>query len=161
MAAIAHAQSPSPPNMVIIDPLLVTSGQPAAATLATLGAQGFKAVIYLAPSNVWDAVGNEAEILKKQGVEFVHIPIPFGAPQPSHYEAVAAALDRLKGQKVLVHCQVNMRASTMVFLYRVIRRGEDPGRAYEAVARIWSPHGEWKQLMETELRAHKVDFEPY
>ena len=105
------------PNVVVIEPNLVTSGQPSAAALAGLRAEGFEAVIYLAPSSVSDAVKDEPALLLKQGIEFVHVPIPFGAPTEAHFEAVSAEWARLKGKKVLVHCQVNMRASTMVFLH--------------------------------------------
>nr|WP_255429603.1 protein tyrosine phosphatase family protein [Ramlibacter albus] len=158
----AYAQaSPRLPNEVQVSPLLVTSGQPPARALAALGEAGFQAVIYLAPSTVPDAVADEHAILQKQGIEFVHVPIPFGSPEEKHYLEVAGALTRLAGKKVLVHCQVNMRASTMMFLYRVIALHEPPERAYEAVARIWSPRGPWRELMVSQLRKHGVAFEPY
>jgi protein tyrosine phosphatase (PTP) superfamily phosphohydrolase (DUF442 family) len=147
------------PNVVVIEPGLVTSGQPSAAALAGLKAEGFEAVIYLAPSSVSDAVKEEPALLSKQGIEFVHIPIPFGAPAEAHFEAVSAELLRLSGKKVLVHCQVNMRASTMVFLHRVVQRREPPSAAYEAVTRVWSPRGPWKDMAQAVLRRHGVDFE--
>jgi protein tyrosine phosphatase (PTP) superfamily phosphohydrolase (DUF442 family) len=147
------------PNVVAIDSKLVTSGQPSAETLAGLKAEGFDAVIYLAPSSVSDAVRDEPAILSRQGIEFVHVAIPFGAPTEVHFEAVSAALTRLKDKKVLVHCQVNMRASTMVFLHRVARRKESPSGAYEAVSRVWSPQGPWKEMAQGILRKSGVDFE--
>jgi protein tyrosine phosphatase (PTP) superfamily phosphohydrolase (DUF442 family) len=147
------------PNVVVIEPNLVTSGQPTAAALAGLKAEGFEAVIYLASSSVSDAVKDEPALLSKQGIEFVHVPIPFGAPTEAHFEAVSAALARLKSKKVLVHCQVNMRASTMVFLHRVVRRKESPSAAYEAVTRVLSPQGPWKDMAQAILRKHGVEFE--
>lgn len=155
------AQALVAPNVVVIEPNLVTSGQPTAASLSALAKEGFEAVIYLAPLSVPDAVKNEAELLATQGIEFVHIPIPFGAPTEAHFEQVSAALSRLKNKKVLVHCQVNMRASTMVFLYRVLRRNETAFTAYDAVAQIWSPQGPWKELAQGLLRKHKVAFDLY
>jgi hypothetical protein len=65
----------------------------------------------------------------------------------------------LGSRKVLVHCQVNLRASSMVFLYRTIVLKEDPRVAYEAVSGVWSPEGPWRRLIETELRKHNVAFE--
>lgn len=149
------------PNVVVIDARLVTSGQPPAEALERLGAEGFEAVVYLAPASVSDAVREEPAILRRQGIEFVAVPIPFGAPTPAHFQAVAEALDRLKARKVLVHCQVNMRASTMVFLYRVLRRAEPPSLAYESVIRVWSPQGPWKEMAEGLLKARGVNFELY
>jgi hypothetical protein len=62
---------------------------------------------------------------------------------------------------VLVHCQVNLRASCMTFLHRVIAGREAPPTAYEAVARVWSPNGVWRILLVEQLRRHGSDFEPY
>jgi len=160
-AWVARAQSIAAPNVVAIGPHLVTSGQPTAAALAALGQQGFRAVIYLAPGTVADAVRDEPGLLASQGIEFVHIPIPFGAPTEAHFEALSAALGQREGQKVLVHCQVNMRASTMVFLHRVIKQGENPAVAWEAVTRVWSPDGPWKRMVVAQLTKHRIPFDPF
>ena len=149
------------PNVVAIHDRLVTSGQPHAGALSTLGTLGFEAVVYLAPSSVADAVAAEPALLERQGITFVHIPIPFDRPEPAHFRALAAALDRLRARRVLVHCQVNLRASTLVFLYRAIVLKEDPAVAYEAVARVWSPQGPWRSLASTLLREHGIAFELY
>ena len=149
------------PNVVAISDRVVTSGQPTAAALSMLGAQGFGAVIYLAPPTVPDAVADEPRILGRQGVAYVNVPIDFSRPAQKDYDDFAAAMAAHAGTKVLVHCQVNMRASSMVFLYRVIAQREDPEAAYAAVSRVWSPHGAWKRFIVAVLRSHGVSFEPY
>lgn len=148
------------PNPVEISPALMTSGQPSRQALSDLKNLGVQAVIYLAPSSVPDAVKDEPELLKRQGIDFIHIPIPFGAPKEEHFVAVTEALTRLAGKKILVHCQVNMRASTMVFLHRVIILKEDPAQAYEAVSRVWSPQGPWRALVIEQLNKHQIAFQP-
>jgi protein tyrosine phosphatase (PTP) superfamily phosphohydrolase (DUF442 family) len=147
--------------LIVIGPKLVTSGQPTELALATLGTHGFQAVIYLAPSTVPSAVKKEPELLARQGIEFVQIPIPFDAPDESHFEALSAALIRLQERKVLVHCEINMRASTLVFLHRVIRLNEVPANAYDAVAQVWSPRGPWRRLIVEKLAKNHISFEPY
>jgi len=161
--ACAHAEGPAlqAPNVVPISASIVTSGQPTAESLAHLAEQGFKAVIYLAPPTVGDAIPEEREIVQRQGLAFVNIPIPFGKPTQADFEQFVEAMNRFKGGKVLVHCQVNMRASTMTFLYRTTVLREAPERAYEAVARVWSPEGPWKELIVAQLRKAKIAFEPY
>nr|WP_229224503.1 protein tyrosine phosphatase family protein [Duganella violaceicalia] len=149
------------PNAVEISPRLVTSGQPGAKALAGLAAQGFGAVIYLAPPTVSDAIAGEAEIVRRQGLEFINIPIGFGNPTEADFQAFVAAMERLRDRKVLVHCQVNMRASSMTFLYRAIVLHEKPELAYESVARVWSPEGPWKSLLVSQLRKAGIQFEPY
>jgi protein tyrosine phosphatase (PTP) superfamily phosphohydrolase (DUF442 family) len=129
--------------------------------LRALSQLGFTAVVYLAPSTVPDAVQDEPALLQAQGIEFVHEPIPFGQPTEAHFIKVSEHLTRFKAKRTLVHCQVNMRASSMVFLHRVIALGEPPAAAYEAVSKVWSPHGPWMALLKQQLRKHKVDFEPF
>lgn len=149
------------PNLVPISPRLVTSGQPTRAALESLGARGFGGVIYLAPSTVPDAVPDEAALVERQGLRYVNIPIPFNQPTDADFDAFVAALDGMQGRQVLVHCQVNMRASSMVFLYRVIVAHESPETAYDAVTRVWSPDGVWKRFIVAQLRRRGVGFEPY
>jgi protein tyrosine phosphatase (PTP) superfamily phosphohydrolase (DUF442 family) len=106
--AIAQHASPQPsklgPNLVEISPRLVTSGQPSAEALATLAAQGFEAVVYLAPPTVPDAVRDEALIVGRQGLVFVNLPIRFDKPTERDFETLTALLRALGDRKVRVHC---------------------------------------------------------
>ncbi len=56
-------------------------------------------------------------------------------------------------------CEVWSRALCSLAL--PVTRKEDPGVAYEAVAKVWSPDGPWKTLIQTLLRKNGVSFEPY
>lgn len=147
------------PNVVEISSQLVTSGQPPAEALANLKSLGFEVVVYLAPPTVGDAVRDEHLIVTGQGLAFVNIPIRFDNPTEADFEMFAAVLQGLGKRKVLVHCQINLRASAMVFLYRAIVLKEPPRAAYEAVSRVWAPEGPWRRLMESQLRKHNVAFE--
>ena len=163
LGVIAHALAQSPslaPNVVEISPRLVTSGQPPAESLANLKALGFEAVIYLAPPTVHDAVRDEPLIVTRQGLTFVNIPIRFDAPTEADFETLAGVLTGLGNRKVLVHCQINLRASSLVFLYRAIVLKDDPRLAYEAVHKVWVPDEVWKRFIERQLARHKIDFQP-
>ncbi|TAL85746.1 MAG: hypothetical protein EPN74_07025 [Rhodanobacter sp.] len=149
------------PNVVIISSRLVTAGQPTRSALASLGSQGFAADIYLAPPSVADAVHDEAAIVERQGMAYLDIPINFQRPTAADFTAFSSAMKKFEGRKVLVHCQLNMRASSMVFLYRVIVGGEDPEQAYTAVTRVWVPDRQWRAFMVRRLRKHHIAFEPY
>ena len=149
------------PNVVEISTRLVTSGQPSAESLANLKALGFEAVIYLAPPTVHDAVRDEPLIVTRQGLTFVNIPIRFDHPTEADFETFAGVLTGLRNRQVLVHCQINLRASSMVFLYRAIVLKEDPRIAYEAVTRVWQPEAAWRRLIEELLRKHKIAFDPF
>lgn len=162
LGSLARAQAGdglAAPNVVEISPRLVTSGQPSAAALAQLKALGFDAVIYLAPPTVHDAVRDEQLIVTRQGLAFINIPIRFDHPTEADFATFAAVLGALADRKVLVHCQVNMRASAMVFLYRSVVLKEPPQQAQEAMARVWSPDGAWRALLQGQLREHQIAYE--
>lgn len=164
LAFLPQAAAPAPlaaPNVVPIHDRWVTAGQPTAAALAGLKAQGYEAVIYLAPPTVPDAVREEPQIVRGQGLEYVNIPIRFDAPTEADFDAFAEAIARLGGRKVLVHCQINLRASSMTFLHRVIVGKEPAEKAYDSVSRVWSPNAAWKAYIASMLRKHGVAFEPY
>ena len=160
-ASVAQQAGVTAPNVVPISAQLTTSGQPTAASLAALGAAGYQGVIYLAPLSVPDAVPDEAGILQRQGISFINIPITFNQPGEQDFEAFNAALANLDGKKVLVHCQVNLRASSIVFLHRVIVGKQNPEVAYQSVSKVWTPDGRWKNFIVATLKKHGVDFEPY
>lgn len=157
----ALAQTLAAPNIVVISPTLTTSGQPPARGLANLKALGFDAVIYLAPPTVQDAVRDEQLIVTRQGLTFVNIPVVFDNPTDADFDTFAGVLRGLGGRKVLVHCQINLRASAMVFLYRSIVLKEDPRVAYESVEKVWAPTDPWRKLIDRQLRKHKIAFEPF
>jgi protein tyrosine phosphatase (PTP) superfamily phosphohydrolase (DUF442 family) len=158
LPAAAEAPAIAAPNVVDITPRIVTSGQPSADALAGLKAKGFDAVIYLAPATVQDAVADEYAILSRQGILFVNIPMQWENPTAADFEAFAGVLRALADRKVLVHCPLNYRASSMVFLYRAIVLHEDADQAYAAVARVWSPMGAWRPFIEGQLRRHGLTF---
>jgi protein tyrosine phosphatase (PTP) superfamily phosphohydrolase (DUF442 family) len=158
-ACIAQVMPLKAPNVVEISTEWVTSGQPSADALANLKALGFDSVIYLAPPTVLDAVRDEQLIVTKQGLTFINIPIRFDQPTERDFENFSALLKSLSGRKVLVHCQINLRASSMMFLHRVITQKEEPRTAFEAVSKVWSPDPVWKRFMEGQLRKHSVSFE--
>ncbi len=146
------------PNVVEISPHLVTSGQPSAEALAGLKAQDFEALIYLAPPTVSDAVRDEQLIVTRQGLTFINIPIRFDNPTEADYETFASVLGGLGKRKVLVHCQINLRASSMMFLCRTIVLKDDPRAAYATLSGVWSPDGPWHRLIESQLQRHNIAF---
>lgn len=151
------------PNVVRIDAGLVTSGLPQRDSLQALKALGFARVLHLVPLDTPGMLPEEPALVRDQGLRFDHVPIPFGAPALPHLDAVFAVLDdwaRAPGQG-LVHCEVNMRASCCTFLWRVLRRADDPPQAWDAVTKVWTPRGRWRTLVEQALARGGVRFEPW
>jgi len=70
-------------------------------------------------------------------------------------------MKRARDGKVLVHCQINLRASAMTFLYRAIVLGEPADKAYEGIAAVRSPNAAWKRCIVAQLARSNSVFEPY
>ncbi|WP_338847561.1 protein tyrosine phosphatase family protein [Massilia sp. W12] len=151
----------SAPNPVRITPLLLTAGQPDAAQLGKLKELGVDAVIYLAPPTVGDAVRDEQLIVTKQGALFINLPVDFNQPRDADFDAFAALLQGLQKNRrnVLVHCQVNFRASSFTFLYRSIVLKEDPQQAQEAINQVWKPNAVWRKFIEAQLQRHGLAYQ--
>ena len=158
LPAFAH-EGPTP-NRVDISPRLTTSGQPTKAFLETLRSEGYEVVIYLAPPTVPDAIAEEPKIVGRQGLVFVNVPMDFSRPTAADFDAFTRLMQAFAGRKVWVHCQMNFRASSMVFLHRVITLKEPPEGAWQAVQRAWVPDNTWKAYIIDTLRANRVEFEP-
>jgi protein tyrosine phosphatase (PTP) superfamily phosphohydrolase (DUF442 family) len=158
LPALAH-EGPAP-NRVDISPLLLTSGQPTKAFLETLKEQGYEAVVYLAPPTVGDAIADEPKIVGRQGLLYVNVPIVWERPTAADFDAFTRVMKALENRKVWVHCQMNLRASSMVFLHRVITLKEPPERAWESVQKAWVPNSTWKAYILATLKANGVAYEP-
>lgn len=144
-------------NFVAIDEHLDTAGQPDEAALATLGARGYSLVVNLAPPGVTPS--KEAEILAAAGVRYVNIPVDWRNPTVEDFAAFSRTLAAAGDERVLVHCQMNLRASVFTFLHRVTHDGVDPAEAFKAVTAVWTPNERWTQLAREVLAAHGVEFE--
>ncbi len=134
-----------------LSPALYTAGQPFEHQFTAIRAAGCSAVINLALVNSPDAFPEEGALVAGLGMEYIHIPVEWESPRPSDLESFFAAMQRLNGQKVFVHCARNMRVSAFVFLYRVMRLGENRAQAEADLWKIWQPNGIWQSFIDTAM----------
>jgi uncharacterized protein (TIGR01244 family) len=164
-AACGQAQSsgsavkPLAVNYVAATERLHTAGQPDAATLAALAEQGFELVVNLAPPSNQGAVPEEGKLVAEDGPTYVNIPVNWQQPTYEDFELFSAVMNGARDRKVLVHCQLNMRASAFTFLYRVIHEGVPPEEAMQALRAVWIPRDQWATFTADVLKRHNVDFE--
>ncbi len=151
--AMPFSVSPGPIalNYVENSPVLSSAGMPSRKQFAGIAKEGFGIVVNLAPAGVLGSHDDERALAEDAGLRYFHVPVDFEAPRLADYDRFAAILRDAGKQRVLVHCQVNLRASSFVFLYRVIELGEDPDRAYADVTRIWSPAPVWAKFLRQSL----------
>jgi protein tyrosine phosphatase (PTP) superfamily phosphohydrolase (DUF442 family) len=126
---------------------LSSSGQPGEAQLESVADAGFERVVFLAFSDHEESLANEDRLVKGLGMEYAHIPVDWEAPRRSDFYMFAGLMQREPEKKTLVHCQVNFRASTFSFLYRVLYQDVPIGLAKEDLNSVWVPNETWRTFI--------------
>jgi protein tyrosine phosphatase (PTP) superfamily phosphohydrolase (DUF442 family) len=147
------------PNFVEYSESLSSSGQPLKEHMPLLADMGFDQIIYLALTTNKTALDKEDELALKNDMNYVHVAVDFSKPSRKNFETVALILQNSKEQKNLLHCQVNYRASTFSFLYRVIYLGVPIGVAKADLDKVWTPDAVWYQFLVNTLAAHGMTHE--
>lgn len=128
-------------------PGFASSGQPTGEQLELLKSEGFERIIYIAFSDSGNAFANEDVIVKKLGMEYVHIPVIWESPTVADFYAFADVMQRYPDKKSLLHCQVNYRASAFSFLYRVLYQDVPVAVAKADMNTVWQPEETWRLLI--------------
>jgi protein tyrosine phosphatase (PTP) superfamily phosphohydrolase (DUF442 family) len=164
LSATTSAQAPAPDTTIAVNYVaaterLHTAGQPNAATLSTLAEQGFELIVNLAPPNNQGAVPEEGKLVAEDGPTYVNIPVNWQKPTVEDFELFSAVMNGARDRKVLVHCQLNMRASAFTFLYRVVHEQVPPEEAMKALSAVWIPRDQWADFTAEVLARNHIDFE--
>jgi protein tyrosine phosphatase (PTP) superfamily phosphohydrolase (DUF442 family) len=148
-----------PRNFIAVSERLASAGQPSAAQLRALRTQGYALVINLAPPGAYGSVPEEGALLESAGIRYRNIAVDFDRPGAQDFERFREALAAGAPDRVLVHCQLNYRASSFVFLYRAIHERVAPFEAAEPMLQVWRPNETWRQFLNDRLREHGIDFQ--
>lgn len=110
---------------------------------------GFKHVISLLPGDQ----SNEKSIVTSLGMTFTQIGVAWNDPTITDIETYFADMKKHTGEKVLVHCMANMRASAFMFLYRTTQMDVNKEKAATLMNAIWNPkeNEKWNALIEQTL----------
>ena len=148
VVAVSNSSIAEARNFRALDDALLTAGQPNEEQLEDAARQGVKVVINLAlHDDPRYSLRDEAGSVRELGMDYVHIPVQFDAPTEADLHAFFAAMDAHAGQKTLVHCAANYRVTAFVGLYRVIREGWSPEKAFEPMRSVWEPDEVWKAFI--------------
>ena len=142
-------------NFRQIRPNLLTAGQPKDTEFDAIRAAGVELVINLATDHAQDFNRDEKAIVESLQLRYIHIPVAWDHPTRTDLDRFFEAMDRNKNQKIFVHCARNMRVSSFVFLYRVIRNGEDPNHCLKDLEAVWQPNSVWAAFIDTNLPPSK------
>lgn len=138
-------------------PTLSSSGQPDASQLQSLAADGFQRVVYLAFTDQDSSFSGEDRIVRDAGMQFIQLPVNWMAPTQQDFDIFSAVMRQDKNLKTLVHCQINWRASSFVFLYRVIELSVPIDDAVVDLYKVWQPQTYWRDFIVKVLRANNID----
>lgn len=126
---------------------LASAGQPTAEQYATLRDAGFERIVYIAFTDNPNAVANADQVVKRLGMDYIHIPVDWANPSRRDFYAFADAMQRDTQRKTLLHCQVNARATAFSFLYRVIYEDVPVATAKADMNTVWQPNATWRDLI--------------
>ena len=134
-------------NYRLYSPGLASSGQPTETQLRMLKEAGFERVVFLAFTDHEGSIPHEDRLVKQLGMDYIQIPVDWEAPSRSDFLAFAGAMQGAAPKKTLVHCQVNFRASSFSFLYRVLYKDVDMAQAKDDLDSVWVPDATWQQFI--------------
>lgn len=144
------------PNAVVIDANLTTSAQPSVEQLRALSSDGFRAVLQIGLLASVPPVTDEAQVIAGQGMVYARILVSPDNPTRDDLIKVAAFMRSQQSRRLLVHCDVNVLASTFVFLYRITELHDDVVVALNDLRAAWQPHGPMRHFIEQILAEHQL-----
>lgn len=103
---------------------------------------------------------DEAGTVRDFGMQYIHIPVQFSSPTEEDFLAFCAAMDSHDGEKTLVHCAANYRVTAFIGLYRIIRKGWEPEKAWEPMRSVWQPDQVWTTFIAEMLGRHRRPISP-
>ena len=126
---------------------LWSSGQLSERDISSLPALGIEVVVNLALPTSSNALPGEAELITRQGVAYIQIPVEWEHPKPEQFSQFVGVLNAFAGRKVWVHCAKNMRVSAFIYLYRKLILLESEEGASFPMRAVWSPNETWQTFI--------------
>ena len=135
-------------NYIKVSERIASSGQPNREQFKSIAEEKYQVVINLAMPNSDNAIPEEGNIVAALEMIYVHIPVPFDAPNVNHLHTFIKVMDAFTNQKVWVHCVANYRASAFLYLYQRLICGATPEDAKKIMLPSWKPNEVWQNFME-------------
>ena len=141
-------------NYLFYHDKLSSSGMPTTEQMKSVAKAGVELVINLAPHDVPHAIPGETELVKSLGMEYLNIPVNWNTPTKDGLNVFMDTMDANKDRKIHVHCEANFRASGFITVYRILRLGWDPEKAFEVMHTIWDEdtYPVWKVFLEDAIK---------
>jgi len=122
---------------------LASSGMLKEKDFELLNKKNYRHVITLLPGN-YQKEKLEIEAL---GLTFDQIEVDWGKPTLNDFKKFVKLMKEYQGDKVIVHCYKNYRASAFAYLYQVTQLGIAENIAQEVMFTIWQPENTWLEFI--------------
>ena len=150
--SVAQASIDEISNYFALPMSLGTSGQPTVNQFNAIRAAGFDVVVNLAMPDSDNALANEGALVSENGMTYVHIPVPWDAPNANHLAQFFGVMDAMLAQnkKVWVHCAANYRASAFSYKYLTMTQGLSEPESTTPLLTKWLPYMDeaWQEIMQ-------------
>lgn len=136
-------------NFWKISDRVATAGQPTIEQYPKIVAAGYNVVINLALTDSPNALPSEAAIASSLGLEYIHIPVIWDAPQLTDFQEFVTVMRAHRDRNIFVHCAANKRVSAFMYLYRQLDDGIDAATARQDLIQIWTPNEVWQNFIDS------------
>ena len=134
-------------NYLVLNEQLITGGQPSQDSFKKLSKIGVVVVVNLLPTHQ-NPIDNEEFLVAENNMDYIHIPVDWDNPKETDFNSFVIAMKKHQGEKIFVHCAMNMRVSAFIYLYRVLHDNFHKEKAKESMEKIWKPSGTWAEFIE-------------
>lgn len=134
-------------NYLKISDYIQTSGQPKENEFELIKATGVDTVVNLAMPDSKAAIVNEGELVTKNNMNYIHIPVVWTSPTVEQFELFSSILAYHSDKKIWIHCALNWRVASFIFLYRTKKLGVPQEEALKSLEKIWSPDAVWATFL--------------
>ncbi|MBP1663480.1 MAG: hypothetical protein H6Q19_620 [Bacteroidetes bacterium] len=122
---------------------LASGAQPSEVQFAELKEQGFEAIVNLSPASTRNALTNEASVIEKTGMYYIHFPVDCSNLKKFQYTTFEGIMNGLKDKKVFVHCGGNIKSSNLIHMYDVLANHQDEKKSLQTLYNIQQPEDKW------------------
>jgi protein tyrosine phosphatase (PTP) superfamily phosphohydrolase (DUF442 family) len=143
------------PRYLEVTAKLGTGGQPNEEGLRELAKNGYKAVINLRTSQEGVDLAAEEKLVRELGLKYFNIPVVASDPKEVQAVEFLDFVEKLKDQKVFIHCASANRVGCFVMIQRVLKDGVTPGQAEEEANKIGLRSEVLRQFAKDFLERHK------
>lgn len=150
LADIQQAELPKVRALQYHNATLISAGLPEAEEIPLLADAGVEVVINLIPTDAQQQIVNEEEVVVEAGMAFHRIEVDWQNPTLENYDQFESLMQEYQGKSVLVHCQLNWRASAFVYLHQRAMGNDDLSimAPWGDLQQSFAKYPQWAELVE-------------